>query len=91
RPAPGVPLPPDRPFDLRGPAARPVAATAAPAPTPAAVPLPIPRSAMRMASAQSAGLFFAPAEPELTQGFSKSGPLGALIEQNFVPLKPDRG
>lgn len=93
-PAPGVPLPPDRPFDLRTLSARPIAATPvfapAAAPTPAAVPMPVPRTALRASLSQPNAVFFAEPEPGLTQGFTKSDPLAGLIQQNFAPLRTTR-
>jgi rare lipoprotein A len=75
RPAPGTPLPPDRPFDLGTipNAAKPV-------------PVPLPRSALRGGTHQ-AGLFFA--EPEMAAtGFRKADPIAQyLTAQNFVPLR----
>lgn len=87
KPAPGVPLPPDRPFDLRVTSPRPLASTPGFAPTPGIAPMPIPRTALRSSGSQTAGLFFAEPEPDVAQTFRKSDPMAALIEQNFVPLK----
>jgi rare lipoprotein A len=89
KPAPGVPLPPDRPFDLG--AAKNAAAKAAPAasavPSAASVPMPIPRQAAR-AGKGGTSLFFAESEPEITSSFRQGDPMAGLIEQSFVPLKP---
>ncbi|WP_196240272.1 septal ring lytic transglycosylase RlpA family protein [Alsobacter soli] len=75
KPAPGVPLPPDRPFDL---------GTIPNAGKP--VPAPLARSAGRAPANVTAGLFFA--EPDAAAStFRKEDPMARLIEQNFVPLR----
>jgi rare lipoprotein A len=73
RPAPGIPLPPERPFDL---GTIPNAAT--PVPVASLAPLP-PRRAV-------AGLFYANPEAPRTR-FAKSDPFKDLKPQAFVPLK----
>jgi hypothetical protein len=78
RPAPGVPLPPDRPFDL-GQAGRAAAAAKA-------APMPPPRTVMR-GSITTASMFAAPEEPGVVSVFRRDDPLAGLIEQNFVPLR----
>jgi rare lipoprotein A len=83
RPAPGVPLPPDRPFDLGS--ARPAGAPALRAPVAGPVPMPIPRQANRLGG-HGTSLFYAESEPELDSTVRKDDPLAGLIEQNFVPL-----
>lgn len=84
KPAPGVPLPPDRPFDL-GQAGR--LAPGAPAAAKAPVPLPLPRTVMR-GSITTASMFAAPEEPGVVSVFKRGDdPLAGLIEQNFVPLR----
>lgn len=85
KPAPGVPLPPDRPFDL-GHVAKSVPAPAAAPAVPAKVPLPLPRTASR-GGTNLAGLFYAPDEQIATSFRRDSDPLAGLIEQNFVPLR----
>jgi rare lipoprotein A len=75
KPAPGTPLPPDRPFDLGTipNAFRPV-------------PAPLPRSATRTGG-QQVGLFYADAAAA-SPGFRKADPIGQLLTtQSFVPLK----
>jgi rare lipoprotein A len=84
KPAPGVPLPPDRPFDL-GQAGRMV--PAAPTATKGPVPMPLPRTVMR-GSITTASMFAAPEEPGIVSVFERGNdPLAGLIEQNFVPLR----
>ena len=73
KPAPGVPLPPDRPFDLGT------------IPN-AAKPVPAPRTAQRAPGTVTAGLFYA--QPDsVTSSFRKDDPMARLIQQNFVPLR----
>ncbi len=73
RPAPGVPLPPDRPFDLGSAAG--AAGKAA--------------SAQRARTAANGGnLVFAAAEPQASAGFRQQDPMAALIQQTFVPVSP---
>jgi rare lipoprotein A len=82
KPAPGVPLPPDRPFDLgAGPAA-----SAAPSQgAPASVPLP-PRRTADIAPRKVAGIFYA--EPDYPSArFGKSDPFALVTAQSFVPLR----
>ncbi|MFO1151420.1 MAG: septal ring lytic transglycosylase RlpA family protein [Alsobacter sp.] len=86
KPAPGVPLPPDRPFDL-GAAKATAAPASAHAPVAAPVPMPIPRTAAR-AGKGGTSLFFAETEPEITSSFRQGDPMAGLIEQTFIPLKP---
>lgn len=84
--APGVPLPPDRPFDLgvAGSPAR-AAAAAAASGAPASVPLP-PRRTAGLDQRKVAGLFFAEAEDPNAR-FGRSDPLALVTAQSFVPLR----
>lgn len=84
KPAPGVPLPPDRPFDLGAAGARAGTAEAAPAAVP--IPLPAPRTAARLGQATTS-LFYAQSEPGIVSTFRKDDPLKGLIEREFVPLR----
>ncbi len=77
RPAPGIPLPPDRPFDLG----------TVSAPAHGVVPLPPSRTAAR--PTRTAGLYFAEPEAGVASRFG-SDPMGGLIAQSFVPLKAAR-
>ncbi|MHB2166322.1 septal ring lytic transglycosylase RlpA family protein [Alsobacter sp. R-9] len=79
KPAPGVPLPPDRPFDLG------TAASAA-----RTAPLPVPRTASTQ-GLRTAGLFYAEVEPQTAARFRKDDPMAALIAQTFVPLNGKAG
>ena len=72
RPAPGIPLPPDRPFDLGSAAAAGKAGTAQRARTAAA----------------GGNLVFAAADPLASQGFRRQDPMAQLIQQSFVPPTP---
>jgi rare lipoprotein A len=73
RPAPGVPLPPDRPFDLGAAAA--AAGKASPA-------------TRARTAANGGNLVFAAADPQASAGFRKQDPMAALIQQSFVPATP---
>jgi len=77
RPAPGTPLPPDRPFDL---------GTIPNAAQP--VPAPLPRSAARQGgTVQTAGLYFA-ADETLASPLRRADPIAAILTaQRFVPLR----
>jgi rare lipoprotein A len=89
----GVPLPPDRPFDL-GTTGTPARAAAAAAGTAtgtgtagaAAVPLP-PRRTAGLDQRRVAGLFYAEAEDPNAR-FVRSDPLALVTAQSFVPLRP---
>lgn len=78
KPAPGIPLPPDRPFDLG--AATPVAGKS--------VPVPQPRTAAAK-GVRTAGLFYAEPEAGLATTFGKD-PMAQLISQTFVPFNETR-
>lgn len=78
KPAPGIPLPPDRPFDLGSAAA--------------AVGKAGPSAQPRTAAAKgvrTAGLFYAEPEAGLTSTFGKD-PMALLISQTFVPFNQTR-
>ena len=77
-PAPGIPLPPDRPFDLGGGALR--SAPLGQAPVPGG------RSVSSGQSQRSAALYYAEAEGAST-GFRHQDPMALLIAQTFVPLR----
>ncbi len=91
KPAPGVPLPPDRPFDLRVTSPRPLAsrrhgAVPGVAPMPVA-PMPIPRTACAAPARRRPACSSPRPSLSVAQTFRKSDPMAPLIEQNFVPLK----
>jgi rare lipoprotein A len=75
-PAPGIPLPPDRPFDLGGGAPRSAPMGQAPVPGGRSV----------SSSQRSAALYYAEAEGAST-GFRHQDPMALLIAQTFVPLR----
>lgn len=78
KPAPGIPLPPDRPFDLgavAGKAGKPV-------------PVPLPRTASTPGT-RTASLFFAEPEAGVTSTFGKD-PMALLVSQTFVPIGQTR-
>jgi rare lipoprotein A len=78
KPAPGIPLPPDRPFDL--------GAVAGKAAKPGSTP--VPRTASTNGT-RTASLFFAEPEPGVTSTFGKD-PMALLISQTFVPIRETR-
>jgi rare lipoprotein A len=84
-PAPGVPLPPDRPFDLGAAGQAASGQMRAPAAAASPIPMPIPRRTANLG--MGTGMFFAEEEPSVRSEFTKGDPLAGLIQQNFVPLR----
>jgi rare lipoprotein A len=81
----GVPLPPDRPFDLGAGGTPARSAASAPGTAAPAVPLP-PRRTAGLDQRKMAGLFYAEAEiPDAH--FGRSDPLALVTAQSFVPLR----